>query len=740
MQVANPRKWSAEEPNLYTLTATVKSSRGVVSEVIRQRVGFRKVELVGSQLLVNGKAVLFKGANRHELDPRDGYVVSRERMLQDVLRMKQLNINAVRTCHYPNDNYWYELCDKYGLYVVAEANIESHGMGAKERSLAKNPLYAKAHMERNKRNVYRSYNHPSIIFWSMGNEAGFGKNFEAVYRWLKQEDPSRVVQYEQAHGNDFTDIFCPMYQNYERGIKYLENDPKKPLIQCEFAHAMGNSQGGFKEYLDLMRKYPSYQGGFIWDFVDQSIHWSGKDGVDIYAYGGDFNRYDASDNNFQDNGVINPDREYNPHAYEVGYFYQSIWSELKDATKGQIEIYNENYFIDLSKYRLEWSLTLDGEAVSSGVVSDLEVEPQSRATISLGYSLEGLCDGEQLLNLSYRLKGRDGLLAAGEQVAYQQLEVRPYDFSPITIANQPQTNIAVVEPRFKSNDKFYLIVEGEEFRVEFRRSNGLLCYYEFGGESMIYEGSELEPNFWRAPTDNDFGAKLQSKYGVWRNPTLELKSLNHQIVDGLAVVEAKYTIAEIDTPLTLTYTINNKGAVKVVQTMSANKDQEVSPMFRFGMQMAMRDSYDRVEYYGRGEVENYSDRKESTPIGLYRQSVEEQFFPYIRPQETGTKSELRWWRVVDVNGRGLEFTSDAGFSASALNYTIESLDDGQSKGQSHSAEVAKAPFTNLCIDKVQMGLGCVNSWNATPLPQYQVPYDDYEFTLLITPVDHKLPK
>ena len=375
LSISNPAKWTAETPNLYTLTATLKNGNNVV-EVIPVKVGFRKIELKGGQILVNGQPVLFKGADRHEMDPDGGYVVSLERMLQDIKVMKELNINAVRTCHYPDDNRWYDLCDQYGLYVVAEANVESHGMGYGDQTLAKNPSYAKAHMERNQRNVQRGYNHPSIIFWSLGNEAGMGPNFEECYTWIKNEDKTRAVQYEQAGTSEFTDIFCPMYYDYDACIKYSEGDIQKPLIQCEYAHAMGNSQGGFKEYWDIIRKYPKYQGGFIWDFVDQSCHWKNKDGVNIYGYGGDFNKYDASDNNFNDNGLISPDRVPNPHAYEVAYFYQDIWTTPADLAKGEINIFNEYFFRDLSAYYMEWQLLANGEVVQTGIVSDLKVAPQ----------------------------------------------------------------------------------------------------------------------------------------------------------------------------------------------------------------------------------------------------------------------------------------------------------------------------------------------------------------------------
>ena len=738
MDVSNPEKWTAETPNLYTLTATLKNGSNTL-EVIPVKVGFRKIELKGGQILVNGQPVLFKGADRHEMDPDGGYVVSRERMLQDILRMKQLNINAVRTCHYPDDNLWYDLCDKYGIYVVAEANIESHGMGYGKETLAKNPSYKKAHMERNQRNVQRGYNHPSIIFWSLGNEAGYGPNFEQCYTWIKNEDKTRAVQYEQAGTNEFTDIFCPMYYDYDACKKYSEGNIDKPLIQCEYAHAMGNSQGGFKEYWDLIRKYPKYQGGFIWDFVDQSNHWKNKDGIDIYGYGGDFNKYDASDNNFNDNGLISPDRRPNPHAHEVGYFYQSIWTTPGDLSKGEIKVYNENFFRDLSAYYMEWQLLANGEVMQTGVVQDLNVAPQQTATLKLNLNTEKICPcKELLLNVTYKLKAAETLMPAGSTVAYDQLTIRPYTAKALELKNQKASNLDIVVPVIKDNDHNYLIVEGENFIIEFNKHNGYLSRYEADGMQLLNPGAQLTPNFWRAPTDNDYGAGLQHRYAVWKNPGLKLTSLKQSIENEQAIVQAEYEMKAVKGKLFLTYVINNEGAVKVTQKMEAGKEEKVSDMFRFGMQMQMPENFNEVEYYGRGPVENYADRNHSTLIGKYRQTVAEQFYPYIRPQETGTKTDLRWWRVLNISGNGLQFVGDAPFSASALNYSIESLDDGVQKDQRHSPEVAKAPFTNLCIDKVQMGLGCVNSWGTLPLEKYRVPYQDYEFSFILTPVRHKV--
>lgn len=738
MEVENPLKWSAEEPNLYLLTATLKNG-SKVSEVIPVKVGFRKIEMKNAQILVNGQPVLFKGANRHEMDPDKAYVVSRERMLQDILLMKQFNINAVRTCHYPDNNLWYDLCDEYGLYVVAEANIESHGMGYGDRTLAKDPAYAKAHMERNQRNVQRSFNHPSVIFWSLGNEAGFGPNFEACYKWIKNEDPSRPVQYEQAHGGEYTDVYCPMYLNYERSEKYAANNPTKPLIQCEYAHAMGNSMGGFKEYWDLVRKYPAYQGGFIWDFVDQAMRWKGKDGVEIYAYGGDFNPYDASDQNFCVNGLIGPDRIPNPHTYEVGYYYQSIWTTPSDLQKGEISIYNENFFRDLSGYVLEWQVLADGEPVQKGIINDLNVAPQQTAKLKLNYDLSGICSSKEiLLNVTYKLKNAETLLPAGYAVAKDQMTIRGYETADMTLTSVAESNIATAAPSVADNDYNYLIVRGENFSIDFSRHSGFMTKYEVEGRELLNKGAQLTPNFWRAPTDNDFGANLQRKFVAWKNPHIKLVSFNHEVKDNMVIVTVNHEIPAVSAKLNLTYTINNKGAVKVTQQMTVDKAAEVSDLFRFGMQMPMSEEFAYIDYYGRGPIENYIDRNHVTDLGRYRQTVAEQFYSYIRPQETGTKTDIRWWRQINKGGYGLEFVAEQPFSASALNYSVESLSEGPNKEQGHSPEVKPVDYTNFCIDKVQMGLGCVDSWRSLPLPEYLIPYDNYEFTFIMTPIMNKV--
>ncbi len=732
--VENVNRWSAEEPYLYTLTATVRSTQ----ETIVQRVGFRHVELRDAQLFVNGQPILIKGVNRHELDPDGGYVVSPERMEQDIRIMKQNNINAVRTSHYPNNSLWYDLCDRYGLYVVAEANIESHGMGYGDATLAKRSDYAQAHLERNQRNLQRNYNHPSIIIWSMGNEAGFGSNFEAVYKWLKDNDNTRIVQYEQAGDNDFTDVYCPMYADYNHMEKYAQrSDLRIPLIQCEYAHAMGNSVGGLDEYWQLIRKYPNLQGGFIWDFVDQAIRWRNRDGVEIYAYGGDFNRFDAHDFNFCNNGLIGPDRRPNPHMAEVRYFYQSIWTELVSEA-GEIEIYNENFFRDLSAYCLEWEVLADGKTVRTGRVDSLDVAPQQKARLTLPIG-ELNADCENLLNVRYSLRQSEGVLDAGHVIAYNQLQLTPRKQIARNFANVDRVNQTTTVPAIIDNDVNYLIISGDDFRIELSRRTGLVTSYTVGGIDLLADGASLSPNFWRAPTDNDFGANLQKRFAAFRHPQFTLTAINGSITsDGLALITAELEMPEVEAQLLLTYEVNNAGAIRVTQKLTPTGDTKGKCMFRFGMQMPMPRAFETVEYYGRGPIENYQDRKLNAPVGIYRQSVSEQAYPYIRPQETGTRSDIRWWKVLNASGNGLTITAADTFSASALHYTVESLDEGEEKHNRHWPEVEEADLTNLCIDKVQMGLGSINSWGAWPLEQYRIPLEPMEFTFTLTPVFHQI--
>ena len=742
--IKNVKKWSAEDPYLYTLVATVKDQKGNIVEVVPQKVGFRKVEIVNSQLLVNGQPVLIKGADRHEMDPDGGYVVSRERMIQDIKIMKRLNINAVRTCHYPDDPVWYDLCDEYGLYVTAEANQESHGFGYGNDAEAKKPEFAKQILERNQHNVEMYFNHPSVIVWSLGNETVNGDNFIAAYKWIKEQDKSRPVQFEQAgRTGENTDIFCPMYYSHDGCDKYSKDDKfTRPLIQCEYNHTMGNSSGGLKEYWDMVRKYPKFQGGYIWDFVDQALHrnpvkpMSVKDNLTYaqynkikYTYGGDYNDYDPSDNNFNCNGVIGPDRQLNPHAYEVAYEYQNIWAEAVDLQAGKISVYNEHFFRNLANYQLVWTLLQDGKAVQNGTVDKLDVAPQQKTVVTLPYQIPA--EGEVLLNIEFRLKKAEPLMEAGQMVAYRQLEVRTANAAAAVVAEGKLK----VENKKKETE---IKVLNDFIDIEFDKATGLLKEYEVNGVDLLGEGGTLKPNFWRAVTDNDMGAQLQKKFRVWRAPALNLQTITASKVkvgkNVNAVVKAVYDMPDVKAALTITYTIAPDGTMGVEQTMDATEGEKVSDMFRFGMLMQLPFQMDNSTFYGRGPIENYIDRKGSQNVGIYTQTAEEQFFPYIRPQETGTKSDIRWWQQTDKAGKGFRITSGNLFSASALHYSIDDLDDGEEKEQRHSYEVPQSKYTELCIDKEQFGVGGENSWGAWPLPQHRLGYADKTFSFVISPV------
>lgn len=740
MKVNHPQKWSAESPYLYTLLVSVGNG-SKVTEVIPVKVGFRKIELKNSQVLVNGQPVLFKGVNRHEMDPDGGYVVSRERMIQDIRLMKQLNINTVRTCHYPDDDLWYDLCDEYGLYVVAEANLEAHGFGLGNKAPTTDKRFLKSFMERNQRNVQRNFNHPSILFWSLGNETADSQNFADCYDWIKREDSSRLVQYEQAKKERHTDIFCPMYLNHKGCEEYcLSGDEKdrKPLIQCEYAHAMGNSCGGFKEYWELVRKYPKYQGGCIWDFADQGLRGRGKNGAMIYKYGGDFNPYDASDNTFCNNGLVNPDRIPNPHADEVKYIYQNIWATPVDLAQGVIAVYNENFFRDLSAYTLEWTLLADGKAMQTGIIDALDVPAQQTRQLTLPFDGKAIHpDKEVLLNVRFIQKRQEGMLQAGDMVAKAQMEVVPYTFGnlPSNPVRKGHHSPSVIPAINKENARF-LRIRGENFAIDFNKKNGYLSFYEVNHISLLHKEGRLTPNFWRAGTDNDYGGDVHKEYAVWRNPKMELKSLDAAIEGECAVVRAAYEMPDVKAGLQLTYSIDPAGRMKVVQKMTATKNTDVPDLYRFGMRIQLPQEMEHSTYYGRGPVENYADRKSSAFIGIYTQTAAEQAYPYIRPQETGTKSDIRWWKQTTLGGHGLKVIADAPFYASALHYTIESLDDGEEKDQRHFQEVMPVDDTELCIDKVQTGLGGATSWgkDAYALPQYRLPYHDYEFTFTLIPI------
>lgn len=753
----NVKKWTAETPYLYTLLATVKDSRGNVVEVIPQKVGFRKVEIKNSQLLVNGQPVLIKGADRHEMDPDGGYVVTLDRMIQDIKVMKRLNINAVRTCHYPDDPRWYDLCDEYGLYVTAEANQESHGFGYKSDSEAKKENFGLQILQRNQHNVAINFNHPSVIVWSLGNETVDGPNFTAAYQWIKSQDKSRPVQYEQAGKTGAnTDIFCPMYYTPWDCEAYAKNPQyTRPLIQCEYNHTMGNSGGNLKEYWDLVRKYPKFQGGYDWDFVDQGLHRhpdfkanrtvADYDAIAAkyepgtgnmapeYTYGGDYNKTDASDNNFNCNGIIGPDRQLNPHAYELAYQYQNIWAEPVDLKAGKISVYNENFFRNLSNYKLVWTLLQDGKAVQNGEIADLNVAPQQRATLTLPYQVPAT--GEVMLNVDFKLKDAEPLMTKGQTVAYRQMAVREQT-APAACCAMEKEGKADKDSKIKVKDdkKTATITLSNKAGLDivFDKQTGWLKQYTVGGSNLLPDGGTLKPNFWRAVTDNDMGAGLQKQFATWRNPAMNLKTIT--VDKDKNVVTAVYDMPDVKAELTMTYEVEPCGMMTVTEAMKMTPGAKVSDLFRFGLKIDLAYDMDRSTFYGRGPIENYVDRKSSERLGIYTQTADQQFYPYIRPQETGTKSDIRWWKQTNAQGLGLRFTAEKPFYASALHYNISDLDEGLEKGQRHPNQVPKSKYTELCLDLAQYGVGGINSWGARPLKEYQLHAQNMTFKIMIAPV------
>jgi len=759
MNVENPHKWNAETPYLYTLqvslSSALKNGNMKSASITPVKVGFRKVEIKNKQFLVNGQPVLIKGANRHEIDPDGGYVLSMERMIQDIKIMKRLNINAVRTCHYPDDPRWYELCDEYGIYLVAEANQESHGFGYGDDAAAKKPMFAKQIMERNQHNVSIYFNHPSVVTWSLGNETVMGDNFLQAYKWVKSQDQSRPVQYEQARQGEGTDIFCPMYYTVKNCENYCKNpDSKMPLIQCEYNHTMGNSGGNLKDYWNLVRKYPIFQGGFDWDFVDQGLHRKVLKPMTIsnpekmsneelrkieYCYGGDYNSYDPSDNNFNCNGIIGPDRQLNPHAYEVAYQYQNIWATLKDAAKGEVNVYNENFFRDLSNYALAWSLIEDGVETQNGTIADIDVAPHHTKTFTLPYDLTQAKGKEIFLNIDFRLKKAEPLMKAGQIVAYNQLVVKAKKCDKQCAANQAETG-KVKNVKTKFTDKKGeqdITVSTADLTVKVNRTTGFISEYTYQGKSFLGEGGTLKPNFWRAPTDNDMGAGLQKKFKAWKNPKLELSgiTIEKNKKANTYTICANYNMPEVKGKLELIYQIMpNTGAVKVTENFIATEGEKVSDLFRFGMQMQLPYEMDKSQYYGRGPIENYSDREDCMKIGIYSNDADNQYFPYIRPQESGTKGDIRWWKQTDAAGFGFMVKNCKPFYASAIHFDTDELDDGDEKEQRHSFNLKKSKYTNLFLDGEHMGVGGENSWGAWPLEKYRIHYGDKTFSFAIIPL------
>ena len=737
IKVPKVNAWTAETPYLYKAYITLKNKQGA-AEVIPQKVGFRNVEIKNAQLLVNGQPVLVKGADRHEMDPDGGYVVSLERMIQDIKIMKQLNINAVRTSHYPCDPRWYDLCDEYGIYITAEANLESHGMGYEEKSLAKFPEYIVPHIERNEGNVKPLINHPSVIVWSLGNESGYGVNFEKAYDWVKACDTTRPAQYERGGYDSKTDIHCPMYIGYEESESYCKSNGTKPYIQCEYAHAMGNSEGGFKEYWDLIRKYPKYQGGYIWDFVDQGLRdKSPITGKEIFTYGGDYGRYPASDYNFNCNGIIAPNRRLNPHAYEIQYVLQNVWIKDFDAENGSFNVYNENFFKNIDDLSLTATLFANGVKLTTIAIPDTKgIAPQATKLVkseALKSAIEKAeaehATEEITINFAFASDGSQPLVDKGQVMARQQIVLNGYEFDKVDAPANTGSKIEVEETNS------YVKVSAERMSVTIGKKTGMIDYLDVDGEPMLKFRESMTPEFWRAPTDNDYGASLQKKMRVWKNPQMNLKSFDKSESKDSVVLTANFEMPEVKAELMLRYRINAAGEVAVTEKMTTDKEAKVADLFRYGMQLQMPASFSKLEYYGRGPEENYIDRHSSSFIGKYEANVKDEYYPYVRPQESGNHTDIRYFSIFNpTTGKGITFEGYAPMECSAIPYLVEDLDAGIEKehawGQ-HSGDLVEKGLVQLHIQQRQFGLGCIDSWGASPMEKYRIHYQDRCFSFVI---------
>ena len=737
IKVPKVKAWTGETPYLYKAYITLKNKQGV-TEVIPQKVGFRNVEIKNAQLLVNGQPVLVKGADRHEMDPDGGYVVSLERMIQDIKIMKQLNINAVRTSHYPCDPRWYDLCDEYGIYITAEANLESHGMGYEEKSLAKFPEYIVPHIERNEGNVKPLINHPSVIVWSLGNECGYGVNFEKAYDWVKACDKTRPAQYERGGYDSKTDIYCPMYIGYEESESYCKSNGTKPYIQCEYAHAMGNSEGGFKEYWDLIRKYPKYQGGYIWDFVDQGLRdKSPVTGKEIFTYGGDYGRYPGSDYNFNCNGIIAPNRRLNPHAYEIQYVLQNVWIKDFDAENGSFNVYNENFFKNIDDLSLTATLFANGVKLITIAIPDTKgIAPQATKLVkseALKSAIEKAeaehATEEITINFAFASDGSQPLVDKGQVMARQQIVLNGYEFDKVDAPANTGSKIEVEETNS------YVKVSAERMSVTIGKKTGMIDYLDVDGEPMLKFRESMTPEFWRAPTDNDYGASLQKKMRVWKNPQMNLKSFDKSESKDSVVLTANFEMPEVKAELMLRYRINAAGEVAVTEKMTTDKEAKVADLFRYGMQLQMPASFSKLEYYGRGPEENYIDRHSSAFIGKYEANVKDEYYPYVRPQESGNHTDIRYFSIFNpTTGKGITFEGYAPMECSAIPYLVEDLDAGVEKehawGQ-HSGDLVEKGLVQLHIQQRQFGLGCIDSWGSSPMEKYRMHYQDRCFSFVI---------
>ncbi len=726
-KIPSPRKWSAEIPNLYHLVLTLKDDKGNIIESTGCRVGFRTSEVKNGLYLVNGIPVKIKGVNRHEADPLTGHVISKERMIQDVKLMKEANINTVRTCHYPDDPYWYELCDEYGLYVIDEANIESHGMGYDpQRTLGDKPLWMKAHLDRTIRMFERDKNHPSVMFWSLGNEAGNGCNFVATYDWLKHRDKSRPTQYERAEQSYNTDIYCPMYASIGDLEWYAYTKQLRPLIMCEYAHAMGNSTGNFQDYWDVIEKYPQLQGGCIWDWVDQGLYAKDTNGREYWAYGGDFGPKDVpSDGNFMCNGLVFPDRVPHPGYFEVKKVYQSVKFSPVDMNNLSFEVLNKYDFYDLSNTELTWEMTANGRVLYGGKVPAFTLSPKATKEIRIPMRKTAIIPGtEYYLNVYLKTITPQGLIPAGHVIASEQLLV-PW--------LQPAKETAGISPaKLELNESDLLAtVTGKDFTVVYDKSSGMLTSFSYAGHEILHQGPV--PNFRRAPTDNDIGNGLARKSKIWFDASERRRILRTEvkrISDQEIRLVTFYELPEASSKETVEYTVTGNSEVAVKIQLLVSTDQ-LPKIPRVGLNMQIRPEFKKVVWFGRGPMENYCDRKTAAFIGLYESTVDAQFIPYVRPQENGYKTDVRWVSL-ECDSTGLQFIADSLLSFSALPYTYDDM-KGFKQCCKHLNELQPKPFVDFNVDYLQMGVGGDDSWGAETHKKYTLPAKPYSYGFRMKP-------
>ena len=730
MMITEVLQWSAEKPKLYTLVLTISDRKGNVIEAISSKTGFRKVELKEGILFVNGVSILVKGVDRHEHDEKTGHVVSEQSMRQDIALMKMNNINTVRTSHYPNDPHWYELCDQYGIYVIDEANIESHGIGYHpDRTLGNKPEWQEAHLDRIRRMLERDKNHPSVIIWSMGNEAGDGINFEAGTKWIHERDPSRPVFYERAELRPHTDIYCPMYP----GLKYLEKyalgDDPRTLIMCEYAHSMGNSTGNLMEYWELIRKYDKLQGGCIWDWVDQGLLKTDEDGNEYQAYGGDFGPEGTpSDHNFCANGLINADRSIHPALHEVKKVYQSVHFELDTALNNELIIYNEHNFTDLNEFDFFYIIKANGRSISRGDLPPIKCAPGEYTTIDIPQNEVFTEPGmEYFFNIYVKSRKGNGMVPINYVIASEQI---PMPYMPVRIMPRPAHDFGL--QTFENAEK--VKVKGRRFSITFDRSSGVLESYTYGYKDLILKSPM--PYFWREPTDNDFGFRMQDKLLPWKNASARriMKEFVLEKADSRQVeLRVEYELPDVYADYTLIYTIDMEGEVTISGTLHMG-DSILPDMPRFGFYMEMPGGFDNLEWYGRGPFENYIDRKTAAFIGRYAGKVEDQYVSYIRPQENGNKCDVRNMKLIDDQGTGLGFEADSLFEFSVHHYRPSDIAQESRGSGMHSIDVPKRNMIGVHLDLFQMGVGGNNSWGARPLEKYRFPAKDYTFELKIRPI------